>query len=86
MIAGSLTKKAIIYSFGIGTNASFEEQALRDFGCQVYAFDPTPKSIAYVPSRDFGSDFHLYEIGISDGRSLTFKVSICRRSSRARTM
>jgi FkbM family methyltransferase len=66
VVAGSLTRKAIIYSFGIGTNASFEQQVLRDFGCQVFAFDPTPKSAAWVRSQDFGPNFHFREIGISD--------------------
>jgi FkbM family methyltransferase len=66
VIAGSLTKEALVYSFGIGTNASFEEQALRDFGCQIYAFDPTPKSINYVRSQNFGPRFHFREIGIWD--------------------
>jgi FkbM family methyltransferase len=66
VIAGSLKRGGIVYSFGIGTNASFEEQALRDFGCDIYAFDPTPRSVAWIRSQDFGPNFHFREIGLSD--------------------
>src|SRR6202008_4156450 len=39
---------AIVYSFGVGEDASFDLELIRQFDCEVYAFDPTPRSIAWV--------------------------------------
>ena len=64
-------KDQIVYSFGIGSDLSFSEALLNRFGddgMQVYAFDPTPKSIAYVKNHALSGNahFHFYPFGLSD--------------------
>lgn len=59
---------AVVYSFGIGEDLSFS-QALHDrFDVEIYAFDPTPKSKAYVLKHQlYNSErFHFEPIGLSD--------------------
>ncbi len=60
--------KKIIYSFGIGEDLSFSEDALERWECEVFAFDPTPKSVAYVKSNRLidNERFHFFETGLSD--------------------
>ncbi len=60
---------AIVYSFGVGEDASFDLELIGAFGCDVYAFDPTPRSIAFVASSVRDTHFHFNPIGIaaSDG-------------------
>jgi FkbM family methyltransferase len=41
---------AVIYSFGLGEDTSWDEALIRR-GASVYGFDPTPKSWTYVESR-----------------------------------
>jgi|TARA_B110000240_G_scaffold168000_1_gene190144 FkbM family methyltransferase len=41
---------AVIYSFGLGEDTSWDEALIRR-GASVYGFDPTPKSAAYVEAR-----------------------------------
>ena len=43
-----LNRKIVVYSFGIGEDLSFSEGVLSTFPAEVWAFDPTPKSIKYV--------------------------------------
>ncbi len=59
--------KGIVYSFGIGEDLSFSEEAIRH-GNEVYAFDPTPKAIKFVENHILfsNSKFHFFPYGISD--------------------
>lgn len=62
-------EKIIIYSFGIGEDLSFSVQlATKWKQCEIYAFDPTPRSISYVDKFDKSifRKFEFYPIGLSD--------------------
>lgn len=39
---------SIVYSVGIGEDASFDIELARITGCTVHAFDPTPRALAYM--------------------------------------
>ena len=41
----------ICYSGGVGEDISFDMGLIERFGCNVYAFDPTPRAIRYVRDR-----------------------------------
>ncbi len=57
----------IIYSFGIGEDLSFSQEAIRR-GAEVYAFDPTPRAITYVKNNGLYQHprFHFYPVGLSN--------------------
>jgi len=58
---------AVIYSFGVGEDISFDVELIAETGAQVYAFDPTPRSIDWVKAQpDLPESFHLLEYGIAD--------------------
>lgn len=42
---------SIVYSVGIGEDISFDEDVARAHGCEVFGFDPTPKSIEWIARR-----------------------------------
>ena len=42
---------SVVYSVGLGEDTSWDETLIRRFHLQVWGFDPTPKSAAYVRSR-----------------------------------
>jgi len=74
-----LSQKSIIYSFGAGTDISFDLAILEQFAARVYLFDPTPRAITWIakqtlPDRLF---FQTYGIGDHNGE-ITFFPS--RRS------
>lgn len=58
----------VVYSFGIGEDLSFSEGVLKLYKAQIFAFDPTPKSINYVHHHELMSNerFHFEPIGLSD--------------------
>ena len=60
-----LSSKPIVYSFGVGFDVSFDLALIHEFGAEVYAFDPTPKSLEWVQKNVNDNNFHLYPIGIS---------------------
>jgi FkbM family methyltransferase len=64
IVAGSVTNKSIVYSFGIGTNATFEESLVAEYGCHVFAFDPTPKSVAWAREQSFDPRLRFIELGL----------------------
>jgi FkbM family methyltransferase len=61
-----LNKDAVIYSFGVGEDISFDEALINKFGCKVFAFDPTPKSIKWVESRQNPVKFIFSPYGIDE--------------------
>ncbi|MER8595864.1 FkbM family methyltransferase [Mesorhizobium sp. M1182] len=63
---GILDKESIVYSFGVGEDASFDIGLMHRFGMDVHAFDPTPKSIAWVRGQAFPVQFKLHEYGLAD--------------------
>ncbi len=65
-----LNKDSIIYSFGIGTDITFEQDLVKNKGCKVFAFDPTPKAIKYV-SEQKSDNIIVREYAISNQDTLT---------------
>jgi len=60
-----LREQARIYSFGIGTDISFDLELIRKFGVQVHAFDPTPRSLAWLKTQKIPPAFHVHQYGVA---------------------
>jgi FkbM family methyltransferase len=43
-----ITAASVVYSVGVGEDASWDKHMISTFGCKVFAFDPTPKASRYV--------------------------------------
>lgn len=43
-----LSENSIAYSFGVGREISFDIALIQQFGMRVHAFDPTPRSVAWI--------------------------------------
>jgi len=67
-----LNENSIIYSFGVGEDASFDIALMQKYGCVIHAFDPTPRSFQWVQEQNFPPDFIMHNYGISnrDGLAL----------------
>lgn len=60
-----LSKNAIVYSFGVGKDISFDRMLISSFKCQIFAFDPTPDSIAWCKQQNLPDQFNFFEHGLS---------------------
>jgi FkbM family methyltransferase len=56
---------SVVYSFGVGEDITFDLAVIERFGCQVYAFDPTPKSVKWIRSQSTPPEFNFFDYGIS---------------------
>ncbi len=56
---------SIIYSFGIGEDATFDMALIDTFDVTIHAFDPTPRSIDWVKRQGFSDRFLMHEYGIA---------------------
>ncbi|MDB5024600.1 MAG: methyltransferase, FkbM family [Mucilaginibacter sp.] len=65
-----LNENSIIYSFGIGQDISFDTAIIKNHNCQVFGFDPTPKSINWIKSQNASTKFTFLDLGISDRSGL----------------
>jgi len=61
-----LKPTSTVYSFGVGTDISFDISLIRALGVRVYAFDPTPRSIAWIERQQLPSRFRFHPIGLAD--------------------
>jgi len=59
-------ENAIVYSFGIGEDISFDEAIISKHGSKVYGFDPTPKSINYIRKNVIPEQFLFHPFGIGE--------------------
>lgn len=67
-----LGPQSIVYSVGIGEDATFDETLHLRVGCAVHGFDPTPRAARYVEKRKpAGLHFHAYGI-FDENRTVRF--------------
>jgi len=60
-----VTRGALIYSFGVGEDISWDLAMIERYGATVHAFDPTPRSIAWVKRQALPESFVFHEYGIA---------------------
>jgi len=60
-----LNANSVIYSFGVGEDISWDLAMIKRFGVTIHAFDPTPKSIAWLRSQKLPAQFHFHAYGIA---------------------
>ena len=61
-----LREDSIVYSLGVGTDISFDLSLIEVFGLNVWAFDPTPKSLRWLEGQVLPQEFHIVPAGIAD--------------------
>ena len=61
----SIDKSSIAYSIGIGEDISFDKGIMDRYGCKVFAFDPTPKSVVWVKENVTTQNFVFSPIGVA---------------------
>lgn len=61
----NISKNSVIYSFGVGEDISFDLSIIENFGANIYAFDPTPRSIEWVNSQLLPPQFRFFNYGIA---------------------
>ncbi len=65
LLRDSLTSNSIVYSLGIGQDVTFDLSIIKQYQNQVYAYDPTPKSINWVSTNVFEPKFIFHPIAAS---------------------
>jgi FkbM family methyltransferase len=66
-----LSENSIVYSFGVGDDISFDLGLINKFDLQIFAFDPTPKSIDWISTQNLPKQFVLHPVGLAnyDGKA-----------------
>jgi FkbM family methyltransferase len=63
---GGLGPTAVVYSFGVGRDLSFERALIERFGVTVHAFDPTPHALEWVRSQQLPDRLVVHGLGLAD--------------------
>jgi FkbM family methyltransferase len=61
-----LSPTTTMLSFGIGQDITFEQALMRQFGCSVIGFDPTPASVAYIEGLGQTPGLRLHAMALAD--------------------
>lgn len=56
---------AFVVSGGVGDNVGWDLGVIARFGCAVHAFDPTPRSCAWLAERELPAEFRHRAIGLA---------------------
>lgn len=65
VVPAALGPDSVVYSFGVGEDASFDLALIERFGSTVHAFDPTPRSRAWVDAQSWPPQFHFHPLGVA---------------------
>lgn len=65
IITGRMSRNAVVYSFGIGEDISFDTEVIAHFSAIVHAFDPTPKSLAWLSGRPLPTELIVHDYGLA---------------------
>lgn len=57
---------AVVYSFGIGEDLSFDRALIERCGVTVHGFDPTPRSQRWVAQQRLPGGFIMHDYGLAD--------------------
>lgn len=66
VITEALSEESVVYSFGVGEDASFDLELIDGYGLTVHAFDPTPRAVEWVASNPMPRGFRFHQVGIAD--------------------
>ncbi|MGC3966472.1 MAG: FkbM family methyltransferase [Pirellulales bacterium] len=76
-----LSASSVVYSFGVGDNLAWELAMIERFGLSVWAFDPTPASVAWVAHQNLPQELHFHAVGLA-GHDGTLTFTLPGRGSR----
>lgn len=62
----NISKDSVVYSIGVGEDVSFDLSLIEKYGVDIYAFDPTPKSMEWVKSQNLPVKFNFNEYGVAN--------------------
>ena len=65
VVPALLRPGCLVYSFGIGEDISFDLGIIARFDAQVHAFDPTPRSWAWLQQQTLPTGFAHHQIGLA---------------------
>jgi FkbM family methyltransferase len=65
VVVKDIDSHSVVYSFGVGQDASFDTALIERYGVTIHAFDPTPKSIEWVRRQGFSDRFVMHDYGIA---------------------
>jgi len=63
---GVLDENFIVYSAGIGEDITFDLGLIEKYHCEVFAFDPTPRSIEWLKKQELPWQFKWFQYGVAD--------------------
>ncbi len=66
LVTELLNEASIVYSFGVGDDISFDLSVINHVDLQVYAFDPTPKSVEWISNQNLPKQFILNPVGLAN--------------------
>ncbi|MEQ9461359.1 MAG: FkbM family methyltransferase [Phycisphaeraceae bacterium] len=70
---GLLDAGSVVYCVGCGEDITFDLALIERLGCEVWAFDPTPRAIAHVERHGGDQRYHFTPVGIwSEDTRVTF--------------
>lgn len=73
-----INNSSIVYSFGLGDDITFDLELIKNFGCTIYGFDPTPRSMKYILNADLPAEFNFLPVGLDGANKLlTFRKPPC---------
>ena len=55
---------SVVYSAGVGNNIVWDLAMIEHYGVELYAFDPTPRSVRWVHEQTLPPQFHFHPVGL----------------------
>ena len=66
ILGDSLDAHSIVYSLGVGKDVSFDLAIIGKYGCNVFAYDPTPRAVAFVAENVRDQRFRMHACAVAE--------------------
>lgn len=72
-----LSREAIVYSAGVGTDITFDRSLIAKYALAIHAFDPTPASLDFLRAQSLPAGFTSHPVGLAsqDGEATFYAPS-----------
>jgi len=61
-----LHSRSVVYSVGVGEDVTFDLAMIEAFDCEIFAFDPTPRSANWIKTQVLPPQFRFHPWGLAD--------------------
>jgi len=81
-----ISRSSTILSLGVGNDVRFDRRMIETYGCEVHAYDPTPRWVDWIKTQELPAQFHFHPYAVGGTDSVMQLYPRVKKGKRSDTM